>query len=92
VVELMTTLHLMTQRDQPYGSVRKCCEYCGLMLVARPDSFWREHTWTDEPEHFKHWPAGTANVPDELVPCWPRREPPNFELTGLGHNRSNDER
>lgn len=74
---MATTLHLMTQRDQPYGSQRKCCEYCGLMLVARPDSFWREHTWTDEPEHFKHWPAGSANVPDELVPCWPRREPPN---------------
>jgi len=82
VVELLTTLHLMTQRNQPYGSQRKCCEYCGLMLVARPDSFWREHTWTDEPEHFKHWPAGSANVPDELVPCWPRREPPNARLSG----------
>lgn len=73
----MTTLHLMTQRDQPYGSQRKCCEYCGLMLIGRPDSFWRKHTWTDEPEHFKHWPAGTTNVPEELVPCWPRRQPPN---------------
>ena len=35
------TLHLMTQRDQPMGSRRKCCENCGLMLVARPDSFRR---------------------------------------------------
>ena len=25
-------LHLMTQRNQPYGSVRKCCELCGLMM------------------------------------------------------------
>lgn len=78
----MTTLHLMTQRGQPYGSQRKCCEYCGLMLVARPDSFWRLHTWTDEPEQFKHWPAGSANVPDELVPCWPKRKTPNAEVTG----------
>lgn len=22
-------LHLLTQDDQPYGSVRKCCELCG---------------------------------------------------------------
>lgn len=72
----MTTLHLMTQRGQPYGSVRQCCEYCGLMLVARPDSFYKSHAWTCEPEHFKHWPAGTANVPDELVPCRPFREAP----------------
>ena len=61
------TLHLMTQRDQPYGSQRKCCEMCGLMMVARPDSFWREHRWTDEADHYKHWPANTG--PDELVPC-----------------------
>jgi hypothetical protein len=25
------TLHLVTQRDQPYGSRRKCCEKCGKM-------------------------------------------------------------
>lgn len=65
----MTTLHLMTQRDQPYGSQRKCCERCGTMLVARPDSFWRVNAHTDNPADWRHWPAGTANVPDELVPC-----------------------
>ncbi len=32
---MIQTLHLMTQRDQPYGSVRKCCEICGLMMVDR---------------------------------------------------------
>lgn len=64
----MTTLHLMTQRNQPYGSQRKCCEMCGLMLVARPDSFWRDHTWTDKPEHFRPWPADYAGH-GELVPC-----------------------
>lgn len=42
------TLHLMTQRDQPYGSVRRCCERCGLMLVARPEAFWEEHAYTTD--------------------------------------------
>ena len=27
-------LHLRTQQDQPYGSVRKCCERCGLAMFA----------------------------------------------------------
>lgn len=65
----MTTLHLMTQRDQPYGSERRCCEMCGSMMVNRPDSFWREHTWTDRPNDYKHWPAGSADDRDELTPC-----------------------
>jgi hypothetical protein len=26
----MRILHLITQRDQPYGSTRRCCEICGL--------------------------------------------------------------
>lgn len=28
------TLHLMTQRDQTYGSERKCCEVCGRPITA----------------------------------------------------------
>ena len=60
------TLHLMTQRDQPCGSQRKCCEKCGVMLVMRPDTFWLKHTWTDKPEHFKrHASYGLG----PLVPC-----------------------
>lgn len=48
----MKTLHLLTQRDQPYGSERRCCEECGLMLVARPVDFWQSHTYvTDEPDY-----------------------------------------
>lgn len=27
-------MHLRTQDDQPYGSVRKCCERCGLAFFA----------------------------------------------------------
>lgn len=40
-------LHLRTQRDQPYGSERRCCEVCGTMV-------WPERQgdstpwWTDE--------------------------------------------
>jgi hypothetical protein len=50
------TLHLMTQRDQPMGSERRCCERCGLMMICRPDSFWREHAHTDDERqyHDKH--------------------------------------
>lgn len=70
----MPTLHLMTQRDQPYGSVRKCCEMCGVMLVARPDSFWLKHTWTDQPERFIPWPADYGY--GELVPCTTRAATP----------------
>lgn len=54
----MKTLHLMTQRGQPYGSTRRCCEQCGIMLVARPDSFWQSHQWTDEPVEFDNPPQG----------------------------------
>lgn len=49
----MRTLHLMTQRDQPYGSVRKCCEQCGLMMVARTDDFWLSHALTDDPKEYE---------------------------------------
>ena len=31
----MEKLHLITQRNQPMGSVRKCCERCGLMVRAK---------------------------------------------------------
>lgn len=30
-------LHLITQRDQPYGSVRKCCEMCGAYGTIQSD-------------------------------------------------------
>jgi len=45
-------LHLMTQRDQPYGSVRRCCERCGRMIVGTTllyttDEFVYNHTPPD---------------------------------------------
>lgn len=64
---MTVTLHLMTQRGQPYGSERRCCEECGLMLVGRPDAFWLKHTWTDKPDDFKRHSAQSGL--GELVPC-----------------------
>jgi hypothetical protein len=73
----MKTLHLMTQRDQPYGSQRRCCEECGLMMVARPTEFWHEHTWTDDQAEYRHHAEWSANGPDELMPCRPTLKPLN---------------
>lgn len=30
-------LHLVTQRGQSYGSVRRCCEICGIATFAMSD-------------------------------------------------------
>ena len=38
-------IHLKTQRDQPYGSERRCCEICGVMLWGQPN----EPHWTSDP-------------------------------------------
>ena len=35
-------VHLVTQRGQPYGSVRRCCEICGIMV-------WPERQGDDTP-------------------------------------------
>lgn len=44
-------LHLVTQRDQPYGSVRRCCERCGRMCwPGMPKSATR---WTDRPDEWE---------------------------------------
>lgn len=45
-------MHLMTQDNQSYGSVRKCCEICGLGMVGRDDEFWKQHTWVDTAENY----------------------------------------
>ena len=80
----MPTLHLMTQRDQPYGSVRKCCEICGSMMVARPDSFWLKNTWTDDPAQFIPW----SDLPGygNLEPCTTR--PSRATDGGISHTSS----
>lgn len=50
-----TIVHLVTQRDQPYGSVRRCCEVCGR-VPHEPDSY------TDDPAKF-------GAMPDGFVTC-----------------------
>lgn len=41
-------IHLRTQDNQPYGSMRRCCEICGVMIW--PERFGVERTpaWTDD--------------------------------------------
>lgn len=50
----MKTLHLKTQDNQPFGSVRKCCEACGTMLSGRPDAFWVNSAWTDDRSEYEN--------------------------------------
>lgn len=46
-----TIVHLVTQRDQPYGSVRRCCEECGRVP-------WLLDAHADDPSVFKALPEG----------------------------------
>ena len=48
-------MHLITQRDQPYGSVRRCCEVCGRVPRATESA-------TDDPVEF-------GALPDGFVTC-----------------------
>ncbi len=41
----MIVLHLKTQRGQPYGSERRCCEHCGVMIWHGPPE---GSAWTDD--------------------------------------------
>lgn len=42
----MILAHLLTQDGQPYGSVRKCCERCGLAIPEINPST-RDDIWYD---------------------------------------------
>lgn len=93
---MAVTLHLMTQRGQPYGSVRRCCERCGLMMVARPAEFWRENVWVDDPKDYKHWPAVSSHGLGEVVTCddarrAAREAQPGDSGRGDGGGRPNDQ-
>ncbi|WP_415912266.1 hypothetical protein [Neptuniibacter sp. QD37_11] len=51
------TLHLITQDNQPYGSVRKCCEKCGAMteegMTFTSDHQVYENPPTDGPKYVR---------------------------------------
>lgn len=53
-------LHLKTQRDQPYGSVRTCCERCGIAL-APPEPL----PWTASESLYNNPPGGFVNCEQE---------------------------
>lgn len=42
---MKTVVHLVTQFGQPYGSVRRCCERCGIMTIGKDAP-----PHTDDPE------------------------------------------
>ena len=48
------TLHLMTQDNQPYGSSRRCCEICGVMIWPLPQPQWTEdrQVYMNPPEKY----------------------------------------
>lgn len=47
-------LHLRTQRDQPYGSMRRSCEQCGVMIW--PERFADTPDWTDDVREYEASP------------------------------------
>ena len=49
-------LHLMTQRNQPYGSERRCCEVCGRMIASTT------FPYTDDPDLYQ-------NPGPNYIPC-----------------------
>lgn len=46
--------HLITQRGQPYGSTRLCCEMCGEYGLLKTE----DHDWTDDPKVYDNLPEG----------------------------------
>ncbi len=45
-------VHILSQDDQPYGSERRCCNHCGVMIwaaVAPPPP--HVDNWTDWRSH-----------------------------------------
>jgi hypothetical protein len=38
--EAPEAVHLLDQTGQPFGSVRRCCNYCGVMLGFGPSPRW----------------------------------------------------
>ena len=58
----MDVIHLMTQRDQPYGSVRRCCEVCGTAISAEP-----KFLYTDDSKWYFN---ETLIMPIGMVRCF----------------------
>jgi hypothetical protein len=48
------SLHIITQRNQPYGSTRKCCEICGLSIIVILEKI--DESFTDNTSRFCNSP------------------------------------
>ncbi len=48
-------VHLATQRDQPYGSTRRCCEICGVAIASVDHT---GHGYTDDQREYGFLPDG----------------------------------
>jgi hypothetical protein len=45
------SLHLRTQDNQPYGSERRCCERCGVMVWPEMQGD-KTPLWTDDRDEY----------------------------------------
>lgn len=52
-------LHYLNQDDQPYGSVRMCCNICGAAILGRDPP-----KWTDDSKVYNKPPSGYVNCLD----------------------------
>lgn len=53
-------VHLITQRNQPYGSVRRCCELCGA--YGKIDG--KTHFYVETETEFSKLPEGHIRCND----------------------------
>jgi hypothetical protein len=54
-------LHLKTQQGQPFGSERRCCERCGVMIWSQVESPPR---WTADEGEYLSPPEGFIRCTD----------------------------
>jgi hypothetical protein len=64
----MPVVHLITQHNQPYGSVRKCCEYCGIWIIGSPEQ--PPRLYTEDPGDLRLLPA-EYRVNGQLMTLFP---------------------
>lgn len=43
-------MHVLSQEEQPYGSSRRCCNHCGIMIWTPPLPTYVDN-WTDWRAH-----------------------------------------
>lgn len=61
-------VHVLSQEDQPYGSARRCCNHCGVMIWGAP-----------LPQHVDNWTDWRAHPNRCGLPRAPRGAPPSTQ-------------